>query len=94
MDLAKSWAKENDFIQFTPVLSEPSVEDAWFGRCGFVHQSVMQDYPDLSQHEVYACGAPIMVESARRDFLAQCSLLEDLFYADSFTSALDAIVQG
>jgi CDP-4-dehydro-6-deoxyglucose reductase len=49
----------------------------------------MQDFPDLSGHEVYACGAPIVVESAQRDFTAQCGLPADAFYADSFTSEAD-----
>jgi CDP-4-dehydro-6-deoxyglucose reductase len=30
-----------------------------------------------------------MVESAQRDFVAQCRLPEDEFYADSFTSEAD-----
>jgi CDP-4-dehydro-6-deoxyglucose reductase len=38
---------------------------------------------------VYACGAPIMVESARRDYSAQCGLPEDEFFADAFTSEAD-----
>jgi CDP-4-dehydro-6-deoxyglucose reductase len=72
-----------------PVLSEPLPEDAWAGRTGFVHQAVMQDFPDLSAHEVYACGAPVMVASAERDFVAQCGLPADAFFADSFTSEAD-----
>jgi CDP-4-dehydro-6-deoxyglucose reductase len=71
------------------VLSEPKSEDAWTGRTGLVHQAVMADLPSLSGHEVYACGAPIMVESAQRDFVAQCGLPEEAFYADSFTSEAD-----
>ena len=39
--------------------------------------------------QVYACGAPIMVESAQRDFVARCGLPDDEFYADSFTSEAD-----
>jgi CDP-4-dehydro-6-deoxyglucose reductase len=38
---------------------------------------------------VYACGVPIMVDSARRDFIAHCKLPEDEFYADSFTTQAD-----
>jgi len=49
----------------------------------------MADLPDLSHHQVYACGAPVMVESAQRDFVAQCGLPADEFYADSFTSEAD-----
>jgi CDP-4-dehydro-6-deoxyglucose reductase len=56
---------------------------------GFVHRAVMEDFPDLSGHQVYACGAPIVVESARRDFSAQCKLPPDEFYADSFLTEAD-----
>ena len=38
---------------------------AWTGRTGFVHRAVMEDFPDLSGYQVYACGAPVMVEAAR-----------------------------
>jgi CDP-4-dehydro-6-deoxyglucose reductase len=76
-------------LEYVPVLSEAAPEDAWTGRTGFVHQAVMADYPDLSGYQVYACGVPIMVESAHRDFVAQCRLPEDEFYSDSFTSEVD-----
>jgi CDP-4-dehydro-6-deoxyglucose reductase len=76
-------------LRYEPVLSEARPEDAWFGRTGLVHQAVMADLPDLSGHQVYACGAPIMVESARRDFVARCGLPAEEFYADSFTSEAD-----
>ncbi len=76
-------------LRYVPVLSEPQAQDAWAGRTGFVHQAVMADWPDLSGHQVYACGAPIMVDSAQRDFVAHCNLPLDEFYADSFTSEAD-----
>jgi len=77
-------------LRYVPVLSEPRAEDAWTGRTGFVHEAVMADLPDLAGHQVYACGAPVMVDAARRDFTARCGLPEDEFFADSFTSAADA----
>jgi CDP-4-dehydro-6-deoxyglucose reductase len=49
----------------------------------------MEDFADLSGHQVYACGVPIMVDSARRDFVARCGLPAEEFYADSFTSEAD-----
>jgi len=76
-------------LRYVPVLSEPRPDDGWRGRIGLVHEAVMQDLPDLSGHQVYACGAPIMVESARRDFVARCALPDDEFYADAFTSEKD-----
>ncbi len=75
-------------LAYVPVVSDATPEDGWTGRAGFVHQAVLQDVPDLSNHQVYACGAPIVVESAQRDYLA-AGLPVDEFYADSFTSEAD-----
>lgn len=82
-------AAEMPNLRYVPVVSDALPEDAWAGRTGFVHRAVMEDWPDLSAHQVYACGAPIVVESAKRDFVAQCRLDPDEFYADSFTSEAD-----
>jgi CDP-4-dehydro-6-deoxyglucose reductase len=49
----------------------------------------MEDNPDMSAYQVYACGAPIVIESAKNDFVAKCNLSADEFYADAFTSAAD-----
>ncbi|HZR68649.1 MAG TPA: CDP-6-deoxy-delta-3,4-glucoseen reductase [Burkholderiales bacterium] len=87
-ELPKQWAAHPGF-KYVPVISDALPEDGWSGRTGFVHRAVMQDFPDLSGHQVYACGVPIMVDSARRDFVAQCRLPENEFYADSFTTAAD-----
>ncbi len=76
-------------LRYVPVLSEPKPEDGWAGRTGFVHQALMHDLPDLSAHQVYACGAPVMVDSAQRDLVARCGLPAEEFYADSFTSEAD-----
>lgn len=86
---AQAAADRLPWLRYVPVLSEPKAEDGWSGRTGFVHQAVMADLPDLSGHQVYACGAPVMVESARRDFVAHCGLPEEEFYADAFTSEAD-----
>jgi CDP-4-dehydro-6-deoxyglucose reductase len=86
--LAESWAA-GGLLKYVPVISEALPEDAWNGRTGFVHRAVMQDFPDLSGHQVYACGVPVMVDSARRDFTTLCKLPEDEFYADSFTTQAD-----
>jgi CDP-4-dehydro-6-deoxyglucose reductase, E3 len=74
-------------LAYVPVVSDALPEDAWEGRTGFVHRAVMQDFPDLSGHQVYACGAPIVVDSARAEFTGQCALPEDEFFADSFVVA-------
>jgi len=83
------WVAEHPGFKYVPVISDALPEDAWRGRTGFVHRAVMQDLPDLSPYQIYACGVPIMVDSARRDFTAQCRLPENEFFSDSFTTAAD-----
>ncbi len=90
-ELCESWAQSLPGFSYVPVISDAQAEDNWTGRSGFVHQAVMHDLPDLSGHQVYACGAPLMVEAALRDFVAQCKLPEAEFFADSFTSEADLI---
>ena len=90
--LCEEWAKTLPDFTYVPVISDALTEDKWQGRTGFVHQAVMQDFPDLSTHQVYACGVPVMVEAARHDFVKSCQLPEAEFFADSFTSQADLAV--
>ncbi|MGQ0708249.1 MAG: CDP-6-deoxy-delta-3,4-glucoseen reductase [Rhodoferax sp.] len=76
-------------LRYVPVVSDALPEDAWSGRTGFVHRAVLEDFADLRAHEVYACGAPVVVESARRDFSALAGLPAEAFFADAFTSEAD-----
>jgi len=89
--LPARWAGEQPNFRYVPVLSDALEQDAWTGRTGFVHQAVMQDLPDLSGHEIYACGAPAMIDAAHRDFVKLCGLPEDQFMADAFTSKADVV---
>jgi len=88
-----AWAREAaqalPQLKYVPVLSEPLPDDDWRGRTGLVHEQVLVDLPDLSGHEVYACGAPVMVEAAQRDFVAKGGLVPEHFFADAFISAKD-----
>jgi CDP-4-dehydro-6-deoxyglucose reductase, E3 len=76
-------------LKYVPVISDALPEDAWTGRTGFVHRAVLQDFADLRGHQVYACGAPIVVDSAHKDFVEQRGLPADEFYADSFVTEAD-----
>lgn len=86
-ELAERWQQEKA-LRYVPVLSDALPGDHWTGRTGFVHQAVMEDFPDLSGYQVYACGAPVMVEAAHRDFTARCGLPDEEFYSDSFTPSV------
>jgi CDP-4-dehydro-6-deoxyglucose reductase len=93
-DLARSWEEAWPGFGFVPVISEALPEDEWKGRCGFVHRAVLEDFSDLSGHQVYACGAPIVVDSARDDFVRERGLPEDEFFADAFTTEADLARQA
>ena len=90
LNLAKQWEAQG--ITFTPVLSEPLPEEEWSGRTGFVHLAVMEDYRDLSAYEVYACGAPVVVEAAHTDFTTTRGLPNEAFFSDAFTYAAKTAV--
>ena len=75
-------------LTYVPVVSDALPEDAWTGRTGFVHNAVLQDFADLSGYQVYACGAPIVVDSAQTAYIA-AGLPEDEFFADSFVTEKD-----
>ena len=87
-ELAQQWAEQLPHFEYIPVLSEPSEEDAWEGRTGLVHEAVLADIADFAPYQVYACGAPLMVEAAHRTFTAQ-GLPEDEFYSDAFVLSKD-----
>ena len=88
-ELPLKWVAEHPGFRYIPVISDALPEDQWSARTGFVHRAVIEDFPDLSGHQVYACGVPVMVDASRRDFTLQCGLPEDEFFADSFTTAAD-----
>src|SRR5204862_148877 len=69
--------------------SLPTTRHPSRGPMRSVHSPVMQDFPDMSVMQVYACGAPIVVESARKDFSLSCKLSAEEFYADSFLTEAD-----
>lgn len=86
-ELLAAWAEAYPWFRYTPVVSSPG--PSWPGRTGFVHEAVKFDYPEMSALEVYACGAPAMIEAARRDFLRDGGLSRDAFFSDAFVPTGD-----
>jgi CDP-4-dehydro-6-deoxyglucose reductase len=85
-DLASHWATKYSTLRYVPVLSEQEAGTGWSGRNGLVHAAVLEDFPDLSGHEVYTCGPPPMVHIVRDTFVRH-GLSADFIYSDSFESA-------
>ena len=88
-DWVKAKVAEMPNLRYVPVISNALPEDAWAGRTGFVHAAVLEDFPDLSGFQVYACGAPIVIDSAQKAYTTQGGLPVDEFYADSFITEAD-----
>ena len=82
-ELPRRWEREHANFRFVPVLSEQHPEDHWQGRSGLVHEAILADFPDLSGHQVYACGSAKMVEAAHPAFLARGMVQDDCF-SDAF----------
>ena len=84
--LPKQWVNEYEHFSYTPVLSEPGGKDHWIGETGFITDTVIKHYPDLSGHEVYMSGPPIMVETGHKLF-TQHGMDETRFFSDAFEYA-------
>ncbi len=78
-------------LDYVPVVSDALPQDRWTGRTGFVHRAVLEDLPDLSGYQVYACGAPIVVDCARNDYCELAGLAEEEFFSDAFTTEADKV---
>jgi NAD(P)H-flavin reductase/ferredoxin len=84
--LCEAWQRDHSNFSVVPVVSEPVEGDGWEGRTGLVHEAMLEDFADLSGHEVYLCGSVRMVETAVPAFLAQ-GLAEGACFSDAFVPA-------
>jgi len=82
--LPLKWAKHLPHFHFIPVFSAPTADQPSDVRTGYVHDAVIQDFPDgLSEFDVYASGPPVMVH-AGFDAFKQHGLPEDHYFSDAF----------
>ena len=86
----QQWLEELDCLSYTPVLSDPQKADNWSGATGWVHDKVMQDYPDLAGLDVYASGPPPMI-NAIKEIFPKIGLETGHLYFDSFEYANDGV---
>jgi NAD(P)H-flavin reductase len=83
-DLPQQWARDHENFHFIPVLSDPAPEDVWSGRTGLVHEAILEDFPELKGHEIYACGSVRMVETIF-PFLKNRGAEDGACFSDAFT---------
>lgn len=82
----ESWSDRLCEFRFVPVLSH--ADEAWQGARGYVQQQVCLDEPDLSEHAIYLCGSPVMIEQASSLF-KEHGADERFIYADAFNFQSD-----
>jgi len=85
-ELPSQWDAAHPNFSYTPVLSEPRPEDDWQGETGFVTDSVLSHYPDLTGYDIYMSGPPVMVKAGHKLFI-QHGLDETRFFSDAFEYA-------
>lgn len=89
-ELAEQWQHDAHDLRFHPVLS--SVEEAGGLRAGLVHEAVLEDFAELSAHDLYMSGPPAMIDVGRHRFV-EAGLPEARLYYDSFEYAPDVLEQ-
>lgn len=89
-DLPREWEKKYAHIEFTAAVSGTQGSEGYFN--GYVHESVLDRYPDLSPYDVYMSGPPAMIDVAKSAF-RQHGLSERFLYYDSFEFGLDVPVR-
>ena len=76
-------------VRYVPVISDALPEDGWTGLSGLALDVMLQENPDMRDAQLYACGAPAMVDAAKERAIASHQLDPDNFFADAFTSLKD-----
>ncbi|NNL06906.1 MAG: CDP-6-deoxy-delta-3,4-glucoseen reductase [Gammaproteobacteria bacterium] len=89
-DMVNQWVSQHDNLRYTPVLSEPGAEDNWEGKTGYVHEAIVEEYPDMSAYDVYLSGPPPMIKAGMDAFYAH-GLPESQIFSDSFEYSDDAL---
>lgn len=77
----EAWAARLYEFRFIPVLSRASA--GWTGRRGYVQQAIAEDFEDLSEHSIYLCGSPHMIQDAKA-IVGLAGAEMHKIYSDSF----------
>jgi CDP-4-dehydro-6-deoxyglucose reductase len=67
-NLCRAWSDALDNFHYTPLTLEPAGPEE--GRMAQALAQVVQDYPDLADHDVYAAGAITLLSAAQKVLVA------------------------
>jgi len=90
--LPSQWAREHPNIHYHRAVSEPGSTLNGDEFAGFVHEAVIDDFPDLDGFDIYMSGPPAMIDAAKHAFVERGAEERRLFY-DSFEFGLDVPVR-
>jgi len=82
-DYMEEFKQVFDDFDYYPVLSNPTEEEKWEGRKGFVMPFFSEYIKDPKNTEAYLCGSPRMLDSVCKE-LVKMGVPEDNIYFDSF----------
>ncbi len=91
-DEALQWAQQNKHINYSTALTEPGKNAPAGSFEGFVHEAVLQQYPNLDAFDIYMSGPPAMIDAGRTAFLEHGARQRRIFF-DSFEFGLDVPVR-
>lgn len=89
---ARQWADHHAHIQYSSALMNPEEAQDSGSYSGFVHEAVLQKYPDLSNFDIYMSGPPAMIDASRSAFLENGAESRRIFF-DSFEFGLDVPIR-
>ena len=71
-------------LRFVPVLDQGAADAS--ARHGPLHRAVVDDFSDLSDFEIYACGAPAMIDALSHACASECGFDPARLVADVFVA--------
>jgi NAD(P)H-flavin reductase/ferredoxin len=86
LEQVRKWQQKFPNFRFTGVVSDEAAEDPL--RQGLVREAVLADHPTLAGHQVYVCGAPVLVSAAREAFVNGKQLRAANFFSDAFPTTV------
>lgn len=83
-ELPLQWARQFPNVHYHPIIEQHS--QGWHGRTGWIYQVIHEDFDDLRQSQIFACGSPNMVYGTL-DQLAPLGLTTANMHSDVFAYA-------
>ncbi len=80
----QSWAQNHPNFHYHPIIQQHA--DDWNGRAGWIYEVIHEDFDDLSNVDMFACGSPNMVFGTL-DQLEPLGLKESNMHSDVFAYA-------